>query len=183
MEGWTASGSIRVTAASCQDSGMAKRPSGGTPATESLAKAGVPFEIHPYDMGDLPESDTYGEAVAALLGVEPERLFKTLLAVVDDEPAVAVVPVSTRLSTKLLAKASGGKKAALMDPTDAERLTGYVTGGISPFGQKRRLPMFVDETCRLFETIFVSAGRRGLQVEVRPDDLIRLLDASVVELI
>ena len=144
--------------------------------------AGVPFDLHPYDMDGLPDSDTYGAAVAASLGVEPERLFKTLLANVDADPVVAIVPVSTRLSAKSLAQAAGAKKAALMDPTDAERLTGYVTGGISPFGQKRRLPTYVDETIELFDTVFVSGGRRGLQVEVRPADLVSLLEAVAADL-
>jgi Cys-tRNA(Pro)/Cys-tRNA(Cys) deacylase len=126
--------------------------------------------------------DTYGEAVAVQLGVEPERLFKTLLAEVDDEPVVAVVPVSERLSMKGLARAAGGKRASLMAPVDAERLTGYVTGGISPLGQRRTLPTFVDETIELFDRVCLSAGRRGLQVELSARDLIALLDATVADL-
>lgn len=159
-----------------------KRRAAGTPATELLASVGVEHTLHPYDMDELPDSETYGEAVAASLGVEADQLFKTLLAEVDGEPIVAIVPVSVRLSVKALAKAAGGKRASMVAPPDAERLTGYVTGGISPFGQKRRLATFVDESSGLFDSIFVSAGRRGLQVEVRPRDLIALLDAQVADL-
>jgi Cys-tRNA(Pro)/Cys-tRNA(Cys) deacylase len=156
------------------------RSGGGTPAVEALESANVRFTSHPYQLTGT--ADTYGEAVAAVLGVDPERLFKTLLADIDDRPAVAIVPVSARLSMKALARVGGGRKADMMSPVVAERLTGYVTGGISPFGQKRRLPTFVDETIELFDTIYVSGGRRGLQLEVAPGDLVSLLDAVVTDL-
>ena len=159
---------------------MAK-PASGTPAIVALEAAGVPFSIHPYELTE--SADTYGEAVAAVLGVDPDRLFKTLIAEVDGHPTVAIVPVSSRLSTRSLARAAGGKKADMIAPDIAERLTGYVTGGISPFGQKRRLATFVDETIELWDTVYVSAGRRGLQVEVAPADLILLLEAGVADLI
>jgi Cys-tRNA(Pro)/Cys-tRNA(Cys) deacylase len=162
---------------------MAKKQSAATPATEMLGRSGVDFVVRSYDMEALDDGvDTYGEAVAVQLGVEPERLFKTLLAEVDDEPVVAVVPVSERLSMKGLARAAGGKRASLMAPVDAERLTGYVTGGISPLGQRRTLPTFVDETIELFDRVCLSAGRRGLQVELSARDLIALLDATVADL-
>lgn len=152
-----------------------------TRATEALAAAGVDFRHHPYQLdgeGDL----SYGEAVAAVLGVPPERVFKTLLAEVDGRPVVAVVPVRSRLWLKALAKAAGGKKAEMADPAVAERLTGYVTGGISPFGQRRRLPTYLDRSALDFPTIYVSGGRRGLQLELSPHDLVRLLEAVAVPL-
>ncbi len=138
------------------------------------------FVAHGYEL--TATAGTYGEAVAAQLGVEPDRLFKTLLASVDGAPVVAIVAVGDRLSLKALARAAGGRKAEMIPPDIAERLTGYVTGGISPFGQKRRLDVFVDDTIHRHDTIFCSAGRRGLQVEVAPSDLIRLLAATVAGL-
>jgi Cys-tRNA(Pro)/Cys-tRNA(Cys) deacylase len=152
------------------------KPASGTPAIVVLEAAGIPFVIHPYELTET--ADTYGEAVAAVLDVDADRLFKTLVAEVDGDPTVAIVPVSARLSTKALARAAGGKKADMISPDIAERLTGYVTGGISPFGQKRPLPIFVDETIELWDTVYVSAGKRGLQVEVSPMDLIEVLHAA-----
>jgi Cys-tRNA(Pro)/Cys-tRNA(Cys) deacylase len=152
-----------------------------TRGVQELEKAGVSFTLHAYELET--EAETYGEAVAANLGVGPERLYKTLLTMVDSRPVVAIVPVSGRLSLKGLARAASGKKAEMMPPADAERLTGYVTGGISPFGQKRRLPVFVDAAITTQDTIYCSAGQRGLQVEVDPADLIRLLSAEVAELV
>jgi Cys-tRNA(Pro)/Cys-tRNA(Cys) deacylase len=150
-----------------------------TRGVQELERADVFFTLHSYEMET--DADTYGEAVAATLGVGSDRLYKTLLATVDSRPVVAIVPVSGRLSLKALARAAGGKKAEMMPPPDAERLTGYVTGGISPFGQKRRIPTFVDATITTHDTIFCSAGKRGLQVELDPADLVRLLRAEVVE--
>lgn len=151
-----------------------------TPAIVFLDQAGVNFSVNPYELSE--EADTYGEAVAATLGVEPGRVFKTLVAEVDEQPVVAIVPVSSRLSMKGLARLAGGKRAEMVAPSVAERLTGYVTGGISPFGQKRRLAVFVDETVGLFESVFISGGRRGLQIEISPIDLVGLLEASVGDL-
>jgi len=141
-----------------------------------LERAGVAYTLHPYRLAE--DADTYGEAVAHTLGVGTDRLFKTLLASVDGHPVVAIVPVSRRLGLKALARAAQGKRAEMIAPADAERLTGYVTGGISPFGQKRRLRTFVDSSIESHATIFCSAGRRGLQVELQPADLIRLLEAT-----
>lgn len=145
-----------------------------------MERADVDFTLHPYALDE--DGESYGEAVAKTLRVSTDRLFKTLLASVDDDPVVAIVPVSGRLRLKALARAAGGKKAELVAPADAERLTGYVTGGISPFGQKKRLPTFVDDSILSHETIYCSAGQRGLQVELVPSDLIRVLDATTAAL-
>lgn len=145
-----------------------------------MERAGVDFTLHPYSLDE--EGESYGEAVANTLGVSPDRLFKTLLASVDGDPVVAIVPVSGHLGLKALARASGGKKAEMVAPADAERLTGYVTGGISPFGQKKRLPVFVDDSILSHETIYCSAGQRGLQVELAPSDLIDVLGATTATL-
>ena len=153
-----------------------------TPATQALKKAGVPFTPHEYRPVEEVES-TYGEAIAGLLGVEPGRVFKTLVAMADGHPTVAVVPVSGLLSMKALARARGAKRAEMAAPTEAERFTGYVVGGISPFGQKRRLPVVVDRTLLDHGTVFVSGGRRGLQVEVAPGDLVALLGAEAADLL
>ncbi len=149
-----------------------------TPATEALRRAGVAFTPREYPPIEEAEG-TYGEAIAALLGVDPARVFKTLVTVVDDRPTVAVVPVSGHLSLKALARARGAKRAEMADPAQAERLTGYVVGGISPFGQKRRLEVVVDATLLDHPTVLVSGGRRGLQVELAPADLVSLLGATV----
>ena len=152
-----------------------------TPATEALRRAGIAFTPHEYGPVEEAES-TYGEAIAAVLGVDPARVFKTLVTVVDERPTVAVVPVTGHLSLKALARARGGKRAEMADPADAERLTGYVVGGISPFGQRRRLPVVTDRTLLLPATVFVSGGRRGLQVELAPGDLVAFLGASVADI-
>ena len=153
-----------------------------TPATAALQRAGVAFTPHEY--GPVEEAEgTYGEAIAAVLGVDPPRVFKTLVAVADGQPVVAVVPVSGLLSMKALAQARGAKRAEMAAPADAERLTGYVIGGISPFGQKRRLPVVVDRTLLSHATVFVSGGRRGLQVEVAPGDLLAHLGAATADLL
>jgi Cys-tRNA(Pro)/Cys-tRNA(Cys) deacylase len=148
----------------------------GTPATMLLRKAGVPFTLHPYTHD--PRAEAFGEEAAAALGVVPERIFKTLIASVDGALACAVVPVAGRLDLKAFASAVGGKRAELADSSAAARATGYVVGGISPLGQKSRLPQVVDASAGAFPTIFVSAGKRGLQVELAPDDLLRLSGAS-----
>ena len=149
---------------------------GGTPAIVVLSAAGVQFGVHEFD--NDPAERGYGLAAAVALGVEPERVFKTLIATIDEtNHAVAIVPVSGQLSLKELAVALGAKRAEMCEVQIAERLTGYVVGGISPFGQKRPLPTVIDETCILFDTIFVSGGRRGLDIEIAPDDLITVLSA------
>jgi Cys-tRNA(Pro)/Cys-tRNA(Cys) deacylase len=144
-----------------------------TPAIETARKAGIAFTIHEYEGVDPGESD-YAVAVAAALGIEPGRLFKTLLASVDGKLQVFVIPADRQLDLR-----SVGKRAQMADRAEAERATGYVAGGISPLGQRRRLPTTVDETALEHETILVSAGRRGLQLELDPSELVRLTDASV----
>jgi Cys-tRNA(Pro)/Cys-tRNA(Cys) deacylase len=153
-----------------------------SPALDHLERNGIDHRVHTYDPDDLDDEMTYGEAVAEAVGVAADRLFKTLVAEVDERPVVAIVPVDGRMSTKALARAAGGKRARLVDPSDAERLTGYVTGGISPFGQRRRLPVFVDGSIQTHETVLVSAGRRGLQVEVAVGDLIAETGATLADL-
>jgi Cys-tRNA(Pro)/Cys-tRNA(Cys) deacylase len=151
-------------------------PRGGTPAIVALNAAGVAFQVREFEAD--PAERQYGQAAAVALGVELERVFKTLIATVDDRVhVVAIVPVSGQLSLKELAAAVRGKRAEMCLPETAERLTGYVVGGISPFGQKRSLPTVIDETCVLFDSIFVSGGRRGVDIEIAPDDLISVLGA------
>ena len=149
---------------------------GGTPAIVALDGTGIAFRVHEFDVD--PAERRYGQAAALALGVELDRVFKTLVAIVDDrDHVVAIVPVSGQLSMKELATAVHAKRAEMCPPETAQRLTGYVVGGISPFGQKRPLPVVIDETCVLFDTIFVSGGRRGLDIEIAPDDLINVLGA------
>lgn len=152
-----------------------------TPAISALERGEASFSIHPYPM-ELSDELSYGEAVAEQLGVDPDSLFKTLIATIDEQPVVAVIPVSTTLSLKKLATAGKGKKAEMADPADAERWTGYQTGGISPFGQRRSLPTFVDETADIFETVFTSGGKRGIQLEFAPSVFAELLDATFCDL-
>ncbi|MBE1485055.1 Cys-tRNA(Pro) deacylase [Plantactinospora soyae] len=152
----------------------------GTPATALLARQRVPHTLHPYDVA--PDTPNYGAEVAAALGVPPERVFKSLVAAVDGVLTVAVVPVTGELDLKTLATAVGGKRATLADRTLAERTTGYVRGGISPLGQRKTLPTVVDASAERFPTIYVSAGRRGLQLELDPADLIRLTTATTAPL-
>ncbi|MET7301126.1 Cys-tRNA(Pro) deacylase [Embleya sp. NPDC005575] len=152
----------------------------GTPATVALTREGIAFTVHAY--AHDPDAASYGEEAVAVLGVPAERVFKTLLADVDGALTVAVVPVAGRLDLKALAAAVGGKRAAMADPAAAERATGYVLGGISPLGQKRRHPTVVDESALAHPTVYVSAGRRGLEIELAPADLIhqtRALTAPV----
>jgi Cys-tRNA(Pro)/Cys-tRNA(Cys) deacylase len=158
--------------------GSAKAKGGqGTPATVAAAKAKIEFTLHPYEAD--PDTGSYGEAAADALGVPHERIFKTLLAEVDGALTVAVVPVSGSLDLKALAAAAGGKRAQMAEAKDAERATGYVIGGISPLGQRRRLPTVVDASASAFPTVYVSAGRRGLQIELAPADLVRLTGATL----
>ncbi len=149
----------------------------GTPATAVLAREGVPFTLHAYDHD--PRAEAFGEEAAAALGVDPLRMFKTLIGTVDGAPTCAVVPVAGRLDLKAFAAVVGGKRAELAEPAAAARLTGYVIGGISPIGQKQSLPLVADETVELFDTVLVSAGRRGLQVELAPHDLLRVTGGRV----
>jgi Cys-tRNA(Pro)/Cys-tRNA(Cys) deacylase len=153
-----------------------KAAAGGTPATVALTKAGVAFEVRAYEHD--PAAPSYGLEAAEVLGVEAERVFKTLLADVDGRLVVAVVPVSGQLDLKALAAAVGGKKAAMADPAVAERTTGYVVGGISPVGQRKALPTVVDASALAHATILVSGGRRGLDLELAPADLLAVTGAS-----
>lgn len=148
---------------------------GGTPATVALTTAGVPYELHAYDHD--PSHPSYGEEAAEAMGVSPDRVFKTLLADVDGTLTVAIVPVAGQLDLKALASAVGGKRAAMADPTLAERTTGYVRGGISPLGQRKKLRTVLDASATTHPTICISAGRRGLEVELSPDDLKTLTSA------
>lgn len=149
----------------------------GTPATALLTKAKVAFTLHPYDHD--PRAEAFGEEAAAALGVAPERIFKTLIASVEGKLVCGVVPVANRLDLKGLAAVVGAKRAEMADPAAAARATGYVVGGISPLGQKSRLRVVVDSSAEQFETVFVSAGKRGLQVELGPADLVRLTSATL----
>jgi Cys-tRNA(Pro)/Cys-tRNA(Cys) deacylase len=152
-----------------------------TRATSVLIAAGVPHRLHEYSPGKGAE-ETYGEAVAARLGVDPGRVLKTLIALIDGSPVVAIVPVNRLLAEKALARAGGGKRAEMAPAATAERLTGYVVGGISPFGQRRQLPCFLDDSAADFETVFVSGGRRGLQLEIHHLVLVELVGARLVPL-
>lgn len=151
---------------------MAKRQdaSAGTPATVALTRTGIAFTAHAYEHD--PRAAAYGLEAADKLGLDPDRVFKTLLANVEGTLAVGIVPVGLQLDLKALAHALGGKRAEMADPKLAERKTGYVVGGISPIGQKTALPTVLDESAILCETILVSGGRRGLDLELAPDDLI-----------
>ncbi|MCX4551670.1 Cys-tRNA(Pro) deacylase [Streptomyces sp. NBC_01387] len=155
----------------------AKKQSGGTPATVALTAAGTAYTLHTYEHD--PAAPSYGEEAAEALGVTPDRVFKTLVADVDGELTVAVVPVAGSLDLKALASAVGGKRAAMADPVAAERTTGYVRGGISPLGQRKQLRTVLDASASAHTTICVSAGRRGLEVELAPGDLAGLTAAVV----
>ncbi|QKV78347.1 Cys-tRNA(Pro) deacylase [Amycolatopsis sp. Hca4] len=149
----------------------------GTPATALLSKQKVAHTLHAYDHD--PRAESYGLEAVEALGLDRARVFKTLVAEVDGKLTVGVVPVTGQLDLKALAAAAGGKKAKMADPAAAQRATGYVLGGISPLGHRSRLPVVIDETASKFETVFCSAGRRGLEVELAPEELIRLTGAVV----
>jgi len=153
-----------------------KQPGGGTPATVALSKAGVDFVLREY--AHDPAAPSYGLEAAEALGADPATVFKTLLAKVDGVLTVAVVPVTGSLDLKALAAARGGKRAEMADPAEAERVTGYVVGGISPLGQRKRLPTVVDASAEDHPAVLVSGGRRGLDVELAPADLARLTGAG-----
>jgi len=149
-----------------------------TPATTALDAAGLPYRTVEYDLGDA--EDGYGAALVAALGLDPDTVGKTLVAELDDgRYVVAVVPVSGSLDLKALARAAGAKRAAMADPAAAERLTGSVVGGISPLGHRRALPVFVDELLCVDDEVHVSGGRRGLELTLAPDDLVRAAGATV----
>jgi Cys-tRNA(Pro)/Cys-tRNA(Cys) deacylase len=145
-------------------------PRGGTRATQQLARLGIAHVLHRYTHD--PRHPSYGQEASEALGVSADRVFKTLVADVDGQLTVAVVPVAGSLDLKALATAVGGKKAAMAEPAQAERASGYVTGGIAPLGLRRPLPVVVDETALRHATVFCSAGQRGLEIELAPADLI-----------
>ena len=149
----------------------------GTPATVALSAAGIPFTPHAYEHDAA--NTNFGLEAASALNLDPEQVFKTLLADVDGALTVAIVPVTGKLDLKALASAVGGKKAEMADPRVAERKTGYVVGGISPIGQKTRHVTVLDETAELFDTIFVSGGRRGFDIELAPSDLLAITGGSI----
>jgi Cys-tRNA(Pro)/Cys-tRNA(Cys) deacylase len=143
-----------------------------TPAINAAKKAGIAYRIHEYEHD--PGAASYGLEAAEKLGIPAERVFKTLVAEVDGRLAVAIVPVAASLNLKALAAALGAKRAEMAEMAHAERSTGYVAGGISPLGQKKRLPTVLDESATSFDTIYVSAGRRGLEIELSPHDLLAI---------
>jgi Cys-tRNA(Pro)/Cys-tRNA(Cys) deacylase len=152
-----------------------------TPATVALEKAGVAFTLHEYVYD--PNADRIGMQAAEALGVDPARLLKTLMAKAGGATVCMLVPSDREVSLKRLAAAAGAKDAAMLAPAEAERISGYHVGGISPFGQRRRLRVFVERSALGHATIVVNGGRRGLQIELAPRDLVRLLDATEVDLV
>jgi Cys-tRNA(Pro)/Cys-tRNA(Cys) deacylase len=146
-----------------------KRMSSGTPATRALDRLNIAYSLHSYEHN--PRADSFGEEAANLLGVDPRQIFKTLIVSADGRLVCAVVPVAARLNLKALASTVGAKKAELADPAKAQRATGYVVGGISPIGHRSALPVVLDSSTQDFATVFVSAGKRGLQVELAPAGL------------
>jgi Cys-tRNA(Pro)/Cys-tRNA(Cys) deacylase len=152
----------------------------GTPATIALNRAGIAFTVHEY--AHDPRHESYGHQASQALGVPAERMFKTLVAEVDGALVVGVVPVPGQLDLKALAAACGGKRAVMAQVSAAERATGYVAGGISPVGQRRRLPVLLDASAMAYATVFCSGGRRGLEIELAPADLVRAADATVASI-
>ncbi len=163
--------------------GKRKDDSGGaTPATRVLTGAGVTYRAHTFAADDRSRTAStarlsFGEEAADALGVEAERVYKTLVAEIDSRLWVAVVPVTAQLDLKALAEAAGGKRAVMADPAQAERSSGYVVGGISPLGQRKQLPTVVDSSALTHPTVYVSGGRRGLDLELAAADLVRLTSA------
>ncbi len=151
-----------------------------TPATLALTRAGVAFELFPYDYD--PDAPRVGLQAAEALGRAPEQVFKTLMTLVDGAPACVIVPSDAEVSMKKLAAALGGKSAAMMKPADAERLTGYKVGGVSPFGQRKSVPTVMDETAILFDQVLINAGQRGLLLGVTPEDAARVAGAMLADL-
>ena len=152
-----------------------------TPAINTAKKSKVNYHVHEYTHDATSES--YGDEAVHKLGISSERVFKTLVVNIDAKKlVVAIIPVSAMLSMKLIAKASAGKKAAMALKSDVERSTGYVLGGVSPLGQKKRLRTFIDASATQFTTVFVSAGKRGLEIELSPQDLQKLSQATIAEL-
>ena len=150
-----------------------------TRATQALAKAGAVFTVHTYDYD--PGADSIGLQAAAALGESPSRVLKTLMAKVDGKPVCVIVPSDREVAMKRLAAAAGGKAAEMMKPAEAERLSGYKVGGISPFGQMRQLPTFIEETALAEPLVYINGGQRGLQVRLAPGDALAVLGATAAE--
>lgn len=159
-----------------QRQGKGPRQAAATPATLAATRAGVEFTTHSY--AHDPSAASYGAEAAEALGITRDRVFKTLVAEVDGALTVAVVPVSASLDLKALASAAGGKRAVMADPAAVERTTGYVLGGVSPLGQRRPLPTVLDASAAEHDTVCVSGGRRGLEIELAPGDLAELTGAA-----
>jgi Cys-tRNA(Pro)/Cys-tRNA(Cys) deacylase len=155
---------------------MARSKPAGTPALVTLHRAGVEFTVHPYEHD--PAAESFGMEAADALGLDPATVFKTLLAEVDGSAVVAIVPVTGQLDLKALAAARAGKRARMMEVAAAERLTGYVAGGISPLGQRKPLPTVIDASADALDTMYVSGGQRGLDIGIAPADLVRLTSAT-----
>ncbi|WLR96836.1 Cys-tRNA(Pro) deacylase [Shinella sumterensis] len=152
-----------------------------TRATQALAKAGVSFTLHIYDYD--PNADRVGLQAAEAIGEHPSRVLKTLMAEVDGKPVCVIVPSDREVSMKKLASAFKGKSAAMMKPADAERLTGFVVGGISPFGQKKQVPTAIEEEALVHEAVYINGGQRGLQVRLAPRDVVAALKAIAAPVI
>jgi Cys-tRNA(Pro)/Cys-tRNA(Cys) deacylase len=155
---------------------MARDKPGGTPALVILQRSGVDFSVHTY--AHDPAAESFGMEAAEALKLDPATVFKTLLAEVDGTSTVAIVPVTGQLDLKGLAAARGGKRARMMEVAAAERMTGYVAGGISPLGQRKALPTVIDASAEGLATIYVSGGQRGLDIGIAPADLLRLTGAT-----
>src|SRR5690606_3053466 len=152
-----------------------------TPATLALTKAGIPFTLAHYEYD--PNAERVGLQAAEAMGVSPAEVFKTLMAEPDGKPICAIVPSDEEVNMKKLAAALGGKSAQMIKPADAERLTGYKVGGISPLGQRKAVPTALDELATLYDEIFINGGQRGLQIRIKPDDLIQALDCVTADLV
>lgn len=152
-----------------------------TRATDHLRKAGAAFSVHTYDYD--PNADSIGLQAAQALGEPPSRVLKTLMTLVDGKPVCVIVPSDGEVSMKKLAAAAGGKSAEMMKPAEAERVTGYKVGGISPFGQKRRVPVVMEEAALAHDYVFMNGGQRGLQVKLDPKQACEVLDATAASLV
>ena len=150
-----------------------------TPATVALTRAGVAFDLFPYDYD--PDAPRVGLQAAEALGVAPEQVFKTLMVLVDGAPACVIVPSDCEVSMKKLAAVLGAKSAQMMKPADAERLTGFKVGGVSPFGQRKAVRTALDETAILFDRILINAGQRGLLLEIAPEDAVKATNAVLAD--
>jgi Cys-tRNA(Pro)/Cys-tRNA(Cys) deacylase len=151
-----------------------------TPAVVALDAAGIAYTVHEYERGE--DLRDFGREAAEQLGLDHDQVFKTLVVVADDELVVAIVPVSCQLSMKRVAAAVGAKKAVMCEPARAERSSGYIVGGISPIGQRKTLRTVVDESAELFDAVYVSGGKRGMDIGLAPSDLVNVLDAIVASI-